>query len=195
MNQSALKLLLYAYSTSTFSVGALAPVYAFFIQELGGGILETAWSMALFSIVTGLITIVVYKIPASHTYRRELLSLGWFLWLISTLMYCCMNSLSILYLSQLLGALGSALSGATFDAEYSEMAGDNVLDAWAMYEGVTSITTGIASILAGIIAHYFGLGVLMICMSGIGMVSFVMVFHYMYMRNSEEKALLGKVKG
>lgn len=186
MNHSALKLLLYAYSTSTFSLGILAPVYAFFIQKLGGGILETAWSMALFSIVTGTITIVIYKIPASHTHRKELLVFGWFLWLLSVLMYCCMNSLFILYMSQFLGALGSALSGAAFDAEYSDVAQENILDAWAMYEGFTSIASGVASIVAGVIAHYYGLHVLMVCMSLVAILSFGMIFYYGYGRNADK---------
>lgn len=175
-----LKILLYAYATSTFSLGIVEPVYAFFVQKLGGGILETAWSIALFSIVTGIVTIGIYKTSWSHRYRKEFLVWGWFVWLISLLMYCCMTTVPLLFVSQVLGAFGSALSTAAFDAEYAEIA-DNQLTAWALFEGYTSIASGVASLGAGIVVYHYGLQILMISMAAVAAISFVLIFYYGYM--------------
>lgn len=180
INNTSLKLLLAAYSISIFSLGILSPIYAFFVLELGGGILETAYSMALFSIVTGIITILIYKTTWSRIYRKEFLVWGWFLWMVSLLMYCCMTSIVTLCVSQILGALGNAFSASAFDAEYSESASKNLAFGWALFEGFTSITSGIAMLFAGLLASYYGLQFLMLCVGIFATLSFAIIYYYSY---------------
>jgi predicted MFS family arabinose efflux permease len=180
INNIPLKLLLAAYSISIFSQGILSPIYAFFVLNIGGGVLETAYSMALFSILTGIITILIYKTTWSHIYRKEFLVWGWFLWMISLLMYCCMSTITALCISQILCALGSAFSTSAFDAEYSESASHNLAFGWALFEGFTNIASGVATLLAGMLAAHYGLQFLMLCMAIFATASFGIIFYYSY---------------
>lgn len=180
-----LKLLLYAYSTAIFSQGILSPIYAFFVLDIGGGVFEAAYTLALFSIITGIVTILIYKMKWSHSYRKEYLVWGWLLWTISLLMYCCMSSIFTLCISQVLSALGNAFSTAAYDAEFSDAAYPDIASGWAWFEGMTNIASGVAALFAGIFATYLGLGFLMICVAIFASLSFAMIYYYSYVKKHE----------
>ncbi len=180
MQKKFINLLAYAYAISVFSQGILMPIYAFFIQKIGGGILETAWAIGLFSILTGVITLLLSKTELSHTHRKEFLCGGWFLWLMSVMMYCCVNTIKTLFLSQILSALGSALSNPAYAAEYSEQSKDDLSGGWGKLEGLMSIFYGIASLVGGYVATSYGFEVLMWCMSFTATISFALIFYYSY---------------
>lgn len=178
MRNLSLNLIAYAYATSIFAQGILVPIYAFFIQKIGGGILEAAWAVSLFYIVTGILILCISKSKWSKKYRKECLCAGWFLWLISIVMYCCIKNIQMLFVSQVLGGLGNAISTPAYDAEYSEQASKDLLEGWGFWEGITSISSGIAAVTGGFIASYFGFEVLMICMSVIATISFLLILFY-----------------
>ncbi len=182
MNKNNLRILISAYSASIFSQGILSPIYAFFVLKIGGGILETAYSTALFSIVTGIVTILIYRTKWSRKYEKECLVWGWFLWTASLLMYCCITSIIALCISQVLNALGNAFSQAAFDVEYAKVTHSDPAHGWSWFEGATNITSGIASLFTGILALYFGLQFLMICMSIFATISFLIIYYYSYVK-------------
>lgn len=177
-----LKLLLYAYSTAIVAQGILSPIYAFFVLDLGGGIFEAATTVALFSIITGIVTILIYQTDWSYTYRKECLVWGWLLWTISLLMYCCMSSIFLLCVSQVLSALGNAFSTAAYDAEFSDASHPNLASGWAWFEGMTNIASGIAALFAGLLVGHFGLGFLMICVAIFATISFGIIYYYSYIK-------------
>ena len=179
-HQPFLYLLTLAYAFSTFASGILMPIYAFFVQKIGGGILETAWAMALYSILTGFGTILIHKTTWSHTYRKHLLWGGWLIWLISMIIYLVMQNVVALYISQILNALGDAICGPVFDAEFSKKIEENLSGGWAMFEGTISISEGIASILGGSIASYYGFEALLYCVITVAMISFLLIAYYSY---------------
>ena len=183
MQKKSLNLLAYAYAISVFSQGILMPIYAFFVQKIGGGILETAWAIGLFSILTGVATLVLSKTEFSHTHRKEFLCGGWFLWLISVMMYCCISTIKILFLSQILSAFGSALSNPAYAAEYSEQTADDLSGGWGKLEGLMNIFYGIAALVGGYVAVHYGFEILMWCMAFAATISFALIFYYSYNKN------------
>src|SRR5437016_3302673 len=103
-------LITFAYAFATFAQGILVPIYAFFVQKIGGGILETSWAIALYSIITGVGTILIHHTKFSHKYKKHCLWVGWFLWLLSIAVYFIMQNITMLYVSQFLNGVGDALS-------------------------------------------------------------------------------------
>lgn len=180
MKRIGFHLLIYAYAASIFASGILTPIYAFFVQKIGGGILETCSAVAIFSIITGIVTLLIYKTTWSRTYQKECLLIGWCLWLISVCMYCCISSLTILFISQILNGLGNALSTSAYDAEYSEQTANDLAGGWSIFEGVTNIFSGIAALMGGLIVSNYGFQVLMWCMTGLATVSFGLILYYVY---------------
>ncbi len=180
MQKNYLTLLIAAYSISTFSQGILAPIYAFFVLKIGGGILETSLAFALFSIVTGVATILIYRTKASRTYQKEFLCFGWFLWVISIIMYFFVTNIYTLFLTEVLSALGSAISSPAYSAEYSKQTLDDLSGGWAIHDGVSTIFYGIAGLSGGFIASQFGFPTLILFMTILATTSFFIILYYSY---------------
>lgn len=187
MEKKYLYLITFAYAFSTFAQGILTPIYAFFVQKIGGGILETSWALAVYSIITGLGTIFIHKAPWSHLYKKHFLWGGWFLWLLSVAVYFKMNNSFLLYLSQLLNGLGTALSEPVFDAEFSKRIAADPSGGWAFFEGVTNIFSGVAAIIGGFIASMYGFKTLIYCMFGVATISFFLIVYYSHNQIFKDK--------
>lgn len=171
-------LLTFAYAISTFASGILVPIYAFFVQEIGGGLLETSWAIALYSVLYGLGTILIHKIKWTHKYRMHLLWIGWLMWLFSITLYFVISTVTVLYISQIINAIGDAIYEPVFDGEYSRQVAADPSSGWAFFNGTTSIFSGIASFLGGIIATAFGFDVLLYCVLLVGSISFFLIVYY-----------------
>lgn len=148
--------LTFAYAFSTFAQGVFVPIYAFFVQKIGGGLLETSWAIAVYSIIMGIGTIIIHKIKWAQRYRMHFLWSGWLLWVMSIAVYFVMTqNIITLYISQILNGIGDALSRPEFDALFSRETKRDLEVGWAFFEGTTSIFAGIAALVGGFIATYF----------------------------------------
>ena len=180
VSKKYLYLIIFAYAFSTFAQGIIVPIYAFFVQKIGGGLLETSWAIAMYSIVTGVFTILIHRTKWSHNNRKLCLWGGWLLWLLSVGVYFIMKNVTLLYLSQILNGIGDALSEPAFDAEFSKIVKNDLSGGWALFEGTTSIFSGIAALLGGIIATYYGFNILINCVMAMAAISFLMIAYYTY---------------
>lgn len=68
------KLLIYAYSCSVFAEGILLPIYAIFVQDIGGDILDASGAMAIFLITSGICTILIHRLKWADRNRQLLLT-------------------------------------------------------------------------------------------------------------------------
>lgn len=195
LERKYLYLAISAYAASSFSQGVFTPVYAFFIQKIGGGIIETSWAIGVYSIVTGIGTILIHKTAWSQRNRFTLLWVGWFFWLLSIAVYSVMTNVYMMYVSQILGALGVAMEEPIFNSELSKQASSNLSLGWALFGGMTEIFTGIAAIFGGIITKYYGFEVLINCMIAIALLSFFMIIVYIKNNKSSEDVSHNRLTG
>lgn len=180
VHQRFIYLLTMAYAVATFASGILVPIYAFFVQKIGGGILETSQAIAVYSLVYGVLTINIHKTKVSHTYRLPFLWGGWLIWLFSITIYFMLSSLLVLYISQFLNALGDALYEPIFDEEFSKQITADPARGWAFFNGTISIFSSFAALIGGLIASHFGFDSLLYCVMGLGTISFFLIFYYTY---------------
>lgn len=171
-------LLTMAYAIATFASGILVPIYAFFVQKIGGGILETSQAIAVYSLFYGTLTILIHKTKISHTYRIAFLWGGWLTWLFSIMLYFMISSIVVLYISQMLNALGDAMYEPIFDEEFSKQITADPSRGWAFFNGTISIFSGIAAFIGGLIASYLGFDILLYCVMGVGTLSFFLIVYY-----------------
>lgn len=169
------KLLLWAYNFSTISTGILGPIYAYFVMKVGGGILETAYSMAIFSIASGSATLLATRSGLYHKYKVECLYTGWLMWVLGTISYLFIDSVTTLLIAEILNGLGSALSNPIFDAEYSQAASADLVTGWGDFEGLTNILTGLSALVGGAIAHHFGFKMLIYLIIFTAIISFAIL--------------------
>ena len=176
--------ILWAYAFSAFATGVLAPIYAFYVEKLGGGLLATSTAVAIFSIISGLATIMISRTHLFRNYSDHCLVFGWFMWLLGIVAYLFISSVGTLFIAQIFNGIGCAFSNTAFDAELSETAKDNLVVGWGLFEGINSITSGFAALAGCAVVSYYGFAALINCMVVIAVISFSLIVRYVLRKKS-----------
>ncbi len=160
-----LKFLLIADAWATLALGMLGPIYAIFVEEIGGDILDASWAFFTFTLTSGILIFLIGKWEDRFKHKEKLVLLGYILISIGTLGYIFVfNQLSLLIVQAILGVAVAFLSPA-YDSLYShfvikkEEASD-----WGIWEGMGYIVTAIAAVIGGYIADLAGFKTLFIVM-------------------------------
>lgn len=142
------------------------PIYAIYVLEIGGHILEAAVAIGLFSLVLGLSTMVFGRIEdISKDLRRKLVVLGYAIVSLSVLGYYFVRNPIDLFVLQAVMGLGTALVDPGWDALFSRnvQKGKEATE-WGMYEGGKEVAIGISAIVGGVLAFTFGFKTLILIM-------------------------------
>jgi len=172
------QIILWAYGLSMFSDGILVPIYAFFVQKVGGGILETAGAVSAFSIVAGITTILITRKPWNAQHKLRFLWVGWLIWLLGVISYLFIYDVQTLFAAAVLTGFGSALSNPALDAEFSEATSADSFAGWGSFEGINSIVSGIAALSGGVVVVRFGFDTLIYCMIVTATASLAVLVYY-----------------
>ena len=164
------------------------PIYAVFVQKIGGSILDASGAVATFFIVMGLAEIAIFRKKFSHRYRLHLMVGGWVIWLLGIATYLVIRSVPILFLAQILTALGNAIADPAFDAELAERTDQGIQEyEWGAFEASKDIFQGVAALVGGLVVFAFGFHVLVFCMVGSATVSFFLILMNYWHRMKREK--------
>ncbi|MBI4993896.1 MFS transporter [Candidatus Wolfebacteria bacterium] len=179
------KILVSAYGLSTFSEGILLPIYAIFVQKVGGDILDAASAVAVYFFIQGGTEIWLHKQNWSYKYRMHLMTGGWLVWLLGIGTYFIIESINTLLLAQILTGLGNAIANPAFDAEFAEKTDKNISEyEYSVFEGLQDISQGIAAVLGGIIATTYGFKTLIFLMIITATISFMLILNYSRIKNN-----------
>lgn len=175
------KMLISAYTFSMFSEGVILPIYAVFVQGIGGDILDASWAMATFLITQGVFTIIVHRFKWISEKRIPVMIFGWLLWVLGIGMYLFISNMATLLLAQILTAIGNAIADPIFDQELaSHTDKKNESFEWGFFEGAQSLVQGLAAITGGLLATYFGFHVLIYAMVIAATTSFLLILFYTF---------------
>ena len=105
---SLYRLLLSAYSISMFSEWVLLPIYAVFVQNIGGDVLDASWAMAVFLISQGAFTIIMQRLKRTYKHHITMMIIWWAIWLIGIALYLAVSSTRMLFITQVFIAMGNA---------------------------------------------------------------------------------------
>jgi hypothetical protein len=182
------RILVSSYAMSTFAEGILMPIYAVFVQKIGGDILEASGAIAIFLIVNGLATIVIHRIGWSQKHRRTLMVWGWLIWVVGIGSYFIVSNAVTLFTTQVLIALGNAIADPAFDAELDDHIDTRLKSyEWGIFGASQDILNGIAAIAGGIIASVFGFKMLIVCMVFAATLSFALILYYVRIRKAARR--------
>ena len=160
-----IKILMITSIFSYVAFGLFGPIYAIYVQEIGGSILEASGAMGIFAIVVGVVTIFLGKIGDDKHLKKKLIVIGYFLGAISTLGYYFVRNPLQLFIVQIFLGLAEALINPNWDALFSKhVKKDKEATEWGIWEGSKQIAVGIASITGGIVVVIFGFKTLILIM-------------------------------
>lgn len=173
------KLLIFAYGFSIFSEGVLLPIYALFVENIDGNILDASGAIGVFLITSSILTFYINKQKWSEKYVLNLLVIGWLIWVLGNLGYLFVSNSTSLFVIQILLGIGSAMSEPAFHAELSDNIDSNIkVKSWGVFESLNTFLAGLAAITGGIVARFFGFNTLIILMIIISTLSLIVILRY-----------------
>lgn len=160
-----IKTLLYGSNLWYLGEGMLGPLFAVYVKEIGGDILEITWAWATYLIVTGVLQIVFGKISDGKYSKETMMIAGYALNAIFTFGYLVVSSPFGLFIVQAGLGVALALANPTWNALYAkhEDKSKGGLE-WGMANGEAQLVTGVAIIIGGFIVTFFSFKTLFIVM-------------------------------
>ena len=173
------KILIIGYSTSIFAEGILLPIYAVFVQKIGGTILDASGAIAVFLITQGIFTVLAHRLRWIDKNRIAVMAGGWLIWVCGIALYLFVSNVFMLMVTQVLTALGNALADPIFDRElaaHTDHKGQEF--EWGFFEGNKDLVQGVASIVGGLVVSFFGFRILIYTMVFSATASLLIILFY-----------------
>ena len=150
-----------------FNIGAglFAPIYAIFVENIGATIVDAGFAIGIYSIVFGLLIILLGKVEDKYTNKRHMVFIGYVILALCALGYIFVQNATQLFILQVFIGVGAAILTPSWDAIFStyEDTGKEAFE-WSIWEGGVSIILGITAFLGGIIVVVFGWTLIFIIM-------------------------------
>lgn len=172
----ARRILLVTLTIMTGAAGLLGPIYAIYVEKLGGHILATSASYAVFGIVYGLSMLVMGKIADRVKEKEYFIVFGFLLSGFAYLGFLfATQPLHLFFIEAVLGLAMSSITPAN-DALYTKhLDSGKYASEWASWEAVFWITDGVSAFLGGLIVAYISFTALFILMASISFIAGVYI--------------------
>lgn len=174
---NAIRVLLFTNGSVLLAGAMLGPIYALFVRNIGGDLLETSYAYGVFALTAGIVTLFSGKYGDKIKENELIIVVGYLMIGFGFAGYVFIDSLwSLLFVQVLIGA-GEAIYSPAFDAIYSKhLDGKRDGEEWGAWEAINYFTIAIGSISGGILVTYFGFNTMFIMMSAICFLSAIYIF-------------------
>lgn len=164
----ALKILLITNALILLAAAMLGPIYAIFVEEIGGDLLDASFAGGIFALAAG-ITVLLSGTYADKIKQDERIVIaGYSIMGLGFLFYLFVNSVWVLFIAQIIIGLGEAIYSPAFDKLYSRHLDDHKEGVeWGGWESMYYFTTAAGAVLGGFIANLFGFKALFVIMSAL----------------------------
>lgn len=161
-------ILLFISGAFMFAFAMFSPLYAIFVQKVGGGVTDAANAWSVFLLTAGVFTLITGKIE--NKMKEKELAIAWSQFIIC-LAYCLFyftNSLLMLYLSMFVIGLANAFFWPAFHSIFDQHAeGVHVTVRWSLYDSLAYLVPAIGTFLGGMVVKFYGFGLLFLIMAGV----------------------------
>lgn len=163
-----LKVLNVAAALSTFAAGVFGPLFALFVQDVGGGAFAAGSAFSVFSIGAGVLVYVLGRVEDRIDRQELLVVAGYALGTVGYLGYLAVGSLLHLLLVQAVLGAGVAVRTPAFDSIYSHhLQSGSYASEWGVFESLMWVVRGISALVGGIIVDVWSFQVLFGVMAAI----------------------------
>lgn len=177
MLNKALRFLLVTNGLVLLAGAMLGPIYALFIEDIGGNLMDVGYVAAVFSLTAGVTTLISGRFSDKIKENEWILVIGYSIIAIGFFLMIFVNSLWQLLVVEILIGLGEAIYASVFDSIYTKhiknpkKAGSE----WAVWEMMSYFTAALGALIGAFIAQSFGFSVMFIIMTIISISSAVFI--------------------
>lgn len=146
----------------------LVPIYALFVQEVGGGALSAGLTAGALAFASGLSALLsgrfIDKFGRAKT--QYFLIVGWSLIGVSCLLYLLVHSVTALFAVQIFAGFVKTISAPAFDTLYARhLDSTSTGQEYGVWEASFFVTAGIGSVLGGAVVSIYGFSGVFIVMA------------------------------
>ena len=161
----AIKILLVTNALILVAAAMLGPIYALFVEEIGGDLLDAGFTFGTFAVVAGITSLITGKYADKVKDNELIVALGYGITGIGFFGYTLVNSMETLLVAQVIIGLGGAIASPAFDSVYSKhIDGHTSGSAWGAWEAINYFTLALGAVSGGFLATLFGFGALFVVM-------------------------------
>ncbi|MDX9893551.1 MAG: MFS transporter [Patescibacteria group bacterium] len=172
-----LKILLLTNSIILLAGAMFAPIYALFVSEIGGDLLDASYAGGIFALAAGITTLLSGKYSDRVKENELIVVAGYLIMGVGFLLLSICNSVWFLLVIQVLIGLGEAIYSPAFDAVYSKhldkkQAGKQ----WGAWESINYFSLAVGAIVGGVIVTTTNFQVLFIIMAMMSFFSAIYIY-------------------
>ncbi|MBU0706339.1 MFS transporter [Patescibacteria group bacterium] len=162
----AIRILLATNALILLAGAMLGPIYAIFVEEIGGDLMDASVAGFLFAITAGLITLYTGKYSDGMRHSDKIVILGYSLIGTGFLLYQLVDSVMSLFAIQILIGIGEAVYSPAFDKLYSKHLdwGKSGTE-WGTWESMNYFTAAFGALVGGILVTWLGFAALFYLMA------------------------------
>ena len=147
-------------------INLLAPIYALFIKQINGSLLDASATVGFYAIFRGIAYFLFKKMDESKFNRKFMISFGYFLFFIGYTFYIFATNVVHVFLIQGILAVGEVIINPSWSAVIAtSLTKGNERGIYSDFYGYRSIFEGIAAIAGGLLAVALGFNTLFVLMA------------------------------
>lgn len=173
----AIRLLILFDSLLYLSSAFLSPIFAVFVERIGGGVVEAGWASAIFYFVSGLLIFVWGKLIDQTKEKEWWLMFGYLIIASGYFIYISVDSVWKLFLVEVILAVGISIQNPSFKTLFSiHLDKGKEGQEWGLWESLTYFTMGIGAAAGGMMAATWGFPVLLTIMGSLTLFNAVCIY-------------------
>ena len=175
-----IRTLLLAEGFFLFAGGLLGPIWAVYVEKIGGDILDASGAYGAFMLTAALTIYLLGKFEQHQRLKANFVVLGYFIGSIGYAGYLFVQNTTSLFLVQAILGLTVAIKDPAYDGLYSKFAKRHLTLAWGEWEAMDYLAAGVSAIFGGLVANFFGfktLFLLMVAFSLLGLLVSLGLMH------------------
>jgi len=152
-----LKILLFASALFTISGGLLGPIYAVFVEQIGGDLLTAGGSYSAFAISMGAIIFFISRWEDHVKHQEKMVIIGLTLSSLGFFGYLLVQSPIHLFIIQAILGIGGAVWIPASDSIYSKnLDKGKFASEWGLWDSIYWISMGLSASIGGFLANIYG---------------------------------------
>ena len=159
----AIKILLVTNGFILIAGAMLGPIYALFVEKIGGDLLDASYAFGVFALAAGITTFISGRYADRIKENELIVVLGYGIMGIGFLGYTLVNSIWSLLVIQIIIGLGEAIYVPVFDALYSKhLDSQKSGRVWGAWEAINYFATAFGAVAGGFLVTFFGFNTMFI---------------------------------
>lgn len=168
----ALRVLLFTNGLILLAAAMLGPIYAIFVERIGGDLLDASIAGGLFAFTAGLVTLLSGKMSDKIRHSDYVVILGYVLIGTGFFLYQFVNSVAFLFAIQIIIGFGEAIYSPAFDKLYSaNLDRGKSGTEWGAWESMNYFTAALGALIGGLVVTNFGFNAIFLLMAALSYIS------------------------